>query len=146
MANFQDILNKPIDDIKAPSALPTGTYLCIIDGPAEIGPIGKKETPAAVINFKPVQPQADVDQQLLQTALDGSSLTDKKIRFTLWLTDDSAYRAKQFLIDHLAIPKDSLGVMLSNVQGKQVLVNIGHRTDGNPPQVYMDVRSTARAA
>ena len=82
MANFQDILNKPIDDIKAPSALPTGTYLCLIDGQPEHGPVGKKETPAAIFNFKPMQAMTDVDPQLLQTALDGSSLADKKIRFT----------------------------------------------------------------
>lgn len=145
MANFQDILNKPIDDIKAPQALPTGTYLCIVDGQPELGPVGKKETPAAIFNFKPVQPQDDVDPQLLANALDGSSLTDKKIRYTVWLTEDSAFRAKQFLKDHLGINGASLSEMFPQAMGKQVLVNIGHRTDGNPPQIYMDVKSTARA-
>ena len=145
MANFSDILNKPIDDIKAPSALPTGTYLCLIDGQPELGPVGKKETPAAIFNFKPMQAMTDVDPQLLQTALDGSSLADKKIRFTLWLTDDAAHRAKTFLIEHLGIPKASLGEMFPQAMGRQVLVSIGHRTDGNPPQVYMDVKATAKA-
>jgi hypothetical protein len=145
MANFMDILNQPADDIKVPQALPTGTYLCIIDGQPEITKVGKKETDAVIFSFKPVQPTEDVDQQALQTALDGSALADKKIRYTMWGTPDAAYRIKNFLVDHLGIPSTSLGQMIPQAMGKQVLVNIGHRTDGNPPQIYMDVKSTAKA-
>lgn len=145
MASFQDILNTPIDQIKPPKPLPIGTYLCVVEGQPEITKIGKKETDAIIFQLKPMQAMPDVDQSSLLDALEGKSLTEVRLRHTLWGTADAAWRLKQFLVDHLGIAGSSMAEMVSSAMGRQVLVTLGHRTDGIPPQVFMDVKGTAKA-
>lgn len=145
-ASFQDILNTQIDSIKPPVALPVGTYLAIVDGLAEFVKVGVKQTPAANFNLKPVQPQDDVNQAMLLEALDGKSLQDKKIRFTLFLTKDAEYRVKQFLVDHLGLDGKgkSIGQLISEAPGRQVMITVGHRSSEDGTRVFNDVKGTAR--
>ncbi|HEX4919752.1 MAG TPA: hypothetical protein VFV92_03330 [Candidatus Bathyarchaeia archaeon] len=143
-ATFQDILNKPIDDIKAPVALPMGTYLGIIDGQPEQTKIGKNETPAIIFQIKPVQAGKDVDQTALLETLNGSALQDKKIRHTMFVTPDSAYRLKEFLVEHLGIDAKPIIQMLPEAMGKQVFVTLGHKASDDGKQVYNVVKGTAK--
>ena len=145
MASFQDVLNKPASSIEPPAALPVGTYLCLVDGQPEITQKGKNNNYCAIFSLKPVQAQTDVDQAALQTALKGAALQDKKIRHTLWITEDAAWRLDQFLAEHLLIEKGTktLGEMVPEAMGKQVLVTLSHTTSDDGKQVFAQVKSTA---
>lgn len=151
MANMQDILNKPMSAIEAPKPIPAGTYLGVIDGNPEFIKSAKKQTDGCVFSVKLVQPQGDVDQASLQTSLqkaDGTmkSLTDVKVKVTQWLTEDSLWRVKQFLEEHLGIsPGLSLGEAIPQAMGKQVLVTIKHRPSDDGQNLYMEVAGTAKA-
>jgi hypothetical protein len=143
MANFSDILNKPMDAIEPPVPLPVGTYLCTVVGQPEPKELGKNNTPAVIFNLKFWQAQADVDQQALIEALKGKSLTDRFIQHTLWL-DDNPWRLKQFLKDHLRLTDATTPLeALAQASGRQVLVNLGHRTSDDGTAIYMNIKSTA---
>lgn len=151
MANFQDILNKPASAIEPPKPIPPGTYLGIVDGQPEFAKIGKNQTDCVNFKVKLVQAQEDVSQDDLQTALtraDGvaKSLGDIKLTVRQFLTEDSVWRLKQFLVDHLGIEDDgkSLGQMIPETMGKQVLLTIGHRPSEDGTQVFTDVKGTAK--
>lgn len=146
MPSFQDILNTPATEIKPPEALPIGTYLAIVDGQPELAQRGKNNNNCAIFKLKPIQAQPDVDQQLLMQSLNGSSLQDKVIYHTLWLTDDSKWRCMQFLADHLGIEKGkkTLGEMIPEAMGKQVLVTLSHYTTQDGKRVGHQVKDTAK--
>lgn len=143
-ANFQDILNKPIDQIEAPKALPVGTYLCLVDGQPEQTTIGKNNTPCYNFSLKPVQAQQDVDQGQLAENLNGASLQDKKIRHRLFITQDAAWRLKQFLVEHLGITPKPIIQMIPEAMGKQVMVTLGHRPSEDGTQIFQEVKATAK--
>lgn len=144
MSNLTDILNRPTTNIEPPKPLPPGTYLCIVDGQPEIAKIGKNNTDCVNFSLKVIQAQPDVDQEALANALGTSALSDKKIRHRLFLTDESLWRMKQFLVDHLGLPDATIGQLLPESMGKQVLVNIGHRPNEDGTQVFTEVKSTAK--
>jgi hypothetical protein len=141
--NFQDILNKPIDQIEAPKALPMGTYLCLVDGQPEQTTIGKNNTPCINFNLKPVQ-AVKVDDAELQKVLNGKALQDMKIRHRLFVTADAAYRLKSFLIDTLGIDPKPIIQMLPESMGKQLYVDLGHRSSDDGTQIFNDVKGTAK--
>ena len=142
--SFQDILNMPADQIEAPKALPVGTYVCIVDGQPEYAKIGKNNTDCVNFMLKPVQAMQDVDQSQLAEVLNGSSLQDKKVRHRLFVTKDSSWRLKQFLNEHLGIPLTSLGQMVPEAMGKQVMVTLGHQAADDGVQIYQTVKATAK--
>lgn len=142
-ANFTDILNKPASAIEAPKPLPQGTYLCMVNGQAEIKKIGQKETLAAIFQLKPLQPQEDVDASALS---EQGGIGERTIRHTLFLTEDAAYRAKEFL-DHCGLDVEdgsTLGQLIAQTPGKQLLVQVGHRPSQDGTQLYLDIKKTAR--
>lgn len=144
MANFQDILNKPMTEIDRPAPLPVGTYLCLVDGQGELAKIGKNNVDCINFKLKPVQAQNDVDQQALYEMLKGAGLSEKSIRFRLFLTEESAWRAKEFL-ENLGLPEGlSLREGFAQAPGKQVLVQIGHNASEDGKNVYMEVKGTAK--
>ncbi len=149
MANFQDILSKPSASIEAPSALPAGTYLCIIDGQPEFVKVGKNQTDAVKVVLKPVQAQPDVDQEALQKALvvNGavSALQDKKINQNYFITEAAVWRLKDFL-DNCGVDEGTktLGERIPDLMGKQVLISLGHRSSDDGKQVFNEVKGSAK--
>lgn len=146
MTSFQDILNKPAADVKPPKPLPIGNYLCLIDGQAELKQMGKEQNWGAIIKLKPIQAGPDVDQAALLEALEGKSLTEIPIQTTFWVTEKAAYRLKSFLVDALGLEEGSksLGELLNDAPGKQVMVTISHRPSDDGRTMYMDVKGFAR--
>ena len=126
--NFTDLLNTPIDQIERPKALPVGTYICLIDGMYEVGKAGKNNTNYIDFNFRPLQAMADVNQQQLEEALGERTLSDKRFRYRIFVTKDSLWKLKEFLIDHLGLAKKGVPEMLPETPGKQLAVYIGHQT------------------
>lgn len=144
MASFQDILSKPMNEIEPPKALPTGTYLCIVDGQPEIAQKGKNQNWCVTFTLRPVQAQQDVDPSALADTLKGATLSDKRLRHMLWVTDDAVWRLKQFLTDHLGIEASNVQEAIPMSMGKQVYVTIGHRPSEDGSQIFADIKATAK--
>jgi hypothetical protein len=90
-----------------------------------------------------------VDDKQLEEYLNGSALSEMRpIRHRLFLTRDSKYRVKQFLVDHLGIhfdeKKTTLGQAIPEAMGKQVVVELGHQASQDGTQVFNIVKSTAK--
>lgn len=145
MASFQEILNKPAASVEPPSPLPVGTYLCIVDGQGEYKKMGKNNTDVLELSLKPIQPQPDVDQEALATALKDKSLQDKPIRHRLFITDDAVWRLRKFIEDcGIEVGTRSLGELVMELPGKQVLVTMGHRASDDGTQIFGEVKNTAK--
>lgn len=145
MTSFTDILNKPATEIEAGKPLPVGTYLCLVDGQPEHKTMGKNNTDCFEFNLKPMQAQADVDQQALLENLKGKSLSDKKLRHRLFVTEDSLWRLKKFLEDlGIELGSRGLGECIPEAMGRQVMVAVGHRASEDGTQVFMEVKNTAK--
>ena len=144
-ANFRDILNMPILDIKDPVALPPGRYLCTVVEPPVFGKVGQNETDCVTFNLRPVQPVDAVDPNQLAAALNGVPLTDKTIRHRLFITPDSVYRLKRFLVDDLGIEPTNITQMLPEAINRQVIVKLVHQSSKDGRTVYHNVESTEKA-
>jgi len=140
--DFTSILNKSVSDVEKPKPLPVGTYLCMVNGNAEFTKIGQKETPAAIFQLKPLQPQDDVDREALA---DVGEWSNRAIRHTMFLSEDALYRLKEFL-GHLGFDTgghETLSQLLAQVPGKQCMVQVGHRPSPDGQQLYVEVKKTA---
>lgn len=143
MANFTEILQQQSSTIERPKPLPVGTYLTIVQGPPTHSQVGEKQTDALDFTLAVMAPQTDVDQVKL---LEMGGAQGKTIRHRLFVTDDSRWRLKQFLVEHLAIEEGSktLGELLAEAPGKQCYVTLRHRPAQDGSTVYAEVASTAR--
>jgi hypothetical protein len=112
--SFQDILHKPIEEIRDPVPLPVQAV--------------------------------DVDPNQLAQALNGEILSDKRIRHRMFITPDSVYRLKRFLLNDLGIAPTTLFQMLAETPGKEVIVKITHQHAKNSDAVYMNIESTEKAS
>lgn len=113
MANFSELLDKPLDDVKRPPSLPAGTYGAIIKQfePTESG---EKKTPGIKFHFHNLSPGADIDpSDLVDSEGAPINLAAKQLSTTFWLTPDSEYRLKEFI--------ESLGVDTKGKTYKSIL-------------------------
>jgi hypothetical protein len=144
--SFQDILNQPLDNIETPKAAPIGTYIGMVDGQPEFVKVGQNQTDAVNFNIK-LMSAMKVDDAQLNEYLNGSSLTEKHIRHRLFLTKDSAYRLKRFLVNDLGIQfgeGTSLGQAIPEAMGKQFVLELGHQSSQDGQQIFNVVKSTAK--
>ncbi len=141
--NFAEILSKRTDEIERPKPLPVGTYLAMVEGAPELREIGKKSTPAAEFKFRILSPGDDVDREAL-TAMGG--IGEHRMRKPYFLTDESLYRLKEFLVDHLGIAENGrpIGQLLSEAPNQQVYVTVSHRPSEDGSQIYAEVKSTSK--
>lgn len=143
-ASFQDILNTTAANIKPPKALPVGEYICVVDSQPEFTKVGQKQTNAVDFMMKPMQAKESVNKDQLIESLDGKALQDKRIRHRVFVTPDSKFRIKQFLVDHLGLDADQpIGMLIPQAMGRQVVVTIGHRAAEDGSTIYQEVKSTA---
>lgn len=142
MASFEDILNKPASEIKAPQAYPVGTYHCLVDGPPAPGKSSQKQTDFLQFKFKILSPMQDVDAAQVAE----QQVVGKIISSDYYVTEAAAWRLKELLIDHLDIEEGSksLRELVSEAPGKQVLVKLRHELSQDGKRVYHRVESTAR--
>lgn len=145
MANFQDILNQKAADVEAPVPLPIGTYLGVVDGLPEFSKIGTKQTDCVNFKCKLMQAQPDVDQAQMLEALKGKALSDRYLTVRQFITEDAKWRLRKFLEDcGLELGTKSLGELIPEAAGRQVLLSVGHRPSEDGTQIFMDVKGTAK--
>lgn len=92
-ANFNAILDTPVEEIKARPPLPVGTYDWRIQSLQHVTS-SKKKTPGIEFTCVPFRAHDDVDQEMLS-----ESGMDRELRHTLYITPDSANMVKEFLVN-----------------------------------------------
>ena len=146
MASFEEILNLPASAIKAPEALPVGTYHAMIDGPLAPGKSAKKQTDLFTVKFKILDAMDDVDSN----AAAEQQVKGKIITSDYYVTEDAVWRLRELLVDHLGIePKNASGQekklkeLIAEAPGQQVLVNLKHEASQDGKRVFHRVNRTA---
>src|SRR5215831_2108245 len=145
MPNFQDILNTQLEEIKPPKPLPPGEYLGLIMDEPQITQRGKNQNHCVVFPIKLIQAisQDAAFQQELTNALEGKAIGDVKLSHMLWLTPDSAFRLKVFLVDHLGIEGAATPAQaISMARGRNLIISLGHyvnQREGEAPTIGMDI-------
>ena len=91
--NFKDLLSTKLDDVKAPSALPEGTYHGTISS-FEYGDNNKNKTPYVRFALKFHSTSDDVDPKDLADI----DLASRKLSTDFYLTPDARWRLKEFLV------------------------------------------------
>lgn len=147
MANFSSILDRKAHEIEEPKAFPVGTYLVLLQGQYQTGESSVKKTPFVFFPAKVLMAQEDVSQSEVEAfgGVQGKELKGRQ-GLQFYLTDESAYRLKEFLVDHLGIePGDkSLKEMMTEAPGKQVLVTISHQPSDDGKRIFGQVAKTMK--
>ena len=146
MPNFEEILNKKSSDVKPPVAYPLGTYHCLVDGPPEPGKSSQKQTDFLRYKLKILAAMGDVDA----AAAAEQQIVGKIINHEIYVTENSDWRLKEFLIEHLGIdpqegtPEEkSLKQMVGESPGHQVLCKLKHEISQDGKRIFHRVESTA---
>jgi hypothetical protein len=139
--NFSSILDTPADQIERPKPLPAGTYRAIVQGIPRQDVSSKKQTPFVEFTLKLLAADEDVDQEEL-AAIGG--LTDKTIKDTYYLTENSLFRVKDFLAS-CGVDVDSgasLRQLIEQTPNKEVGVFIAHEPSQDGEAVFARVKKT----
>jgi hypothetical protein len=145
MTEFSPILDRRLDDIEPPKLFPPGTYLASIVGYDPNFVSKNTRTPGVIVEFKIIAPIQVDDQQALIDV--GDLKKQKPIKNTFWLTDNSVFMLRRFLVDHVGIDSEkSLSQGLSEMVNRQVGVQIKQDlTQGNQPRMFHFVAETVKA-
>jgi len=148
MANFQDILNRPSEEIKPPAVLPMGSYHTIVMGLPEQGVSSLKKTPYLKFTLKIIAPLDDVDPDAItEFQADGETIAGQEVDNTLYVTDKSANMLKEFLINcGVDLTGRSMAEGLDDVPNSEVIINIKHEASPDGKRVFSKVGSTARVS
>ena len=128
MVDFTDILSKKADSVEKPKPKPVGTYLTTIQGMPAMRTVTSKageDMPVVDFKLKVLMAQDDVDQDDIK---DDISSWAPFIHSIFLHTEGGQYAFKQFLTVTLDIEggKKTLGEMLAEAPGKQVLMKLKH--------------------
>lgn len=148
MANFQDILNRPSEDIKPPAVLPMGSYHTIVVGLPEQGQSSKKKTDFLKFTHKIIAPLDDVDPDTIaEFQQDGETIAGQEVDNTFYITEKSANMLKEFIINcGVDLTGRSIAEGLDDVPNSEVIINIKHEASDDGKRVYSKVGSTARVS
>lgn len=129
MSSFEDILNKPTEEVNAPPVLPQGPYHTIVMGLPERGESSQKKTPSLTFKHKIVSPLDGVDEEAL-AAIDGG-VVGKEMKNTFYITEASAFMLKDFLA-HCGIELEgkSMGQAIDEVPNREVIIFVKHEIIG----------------
>ena len=142
-ANFGAILDKAPADIKAPEALPVGSYLCVVQGLPRYDKSTKKLTEFAEYTLIIQQAMDDVDPADLK-AVEGG-VKGKTIKATYYLTDTAAYRLKEFF-EHCGLDvenAESLRQLMDEPNGCQVIAYMKHEASDDGKRTFARLAGTA---
>lgn len=141
--SFKDILKKPIADIKAPPPMPIGTYDFRIKS-HEFVESGKKKTPGVQFNVVPTRAHDDVSQDELKTMEKPLSEIEKKLTF--WISEDSAFRLREFLENDLGLSGPSLDVLIPQAVNTLFAGYVNQRPSEDNTKMFSEITKTAKAA
>lgn len=127
--NFKDLLSTKLDDVKAPSALPEGTYHGTISS-FEYGDNNKNKTPYVRFALKFHSTSDDVDPKDLADI----DLASRKLSTDFYLTPDARWRLKEFLVS-LGLKTDggSFDELIPEAVGGSVIAYVTQRFNPERP-------------
>ena len=125
--NFKELITVNLDDIKAPAALPEGTYHGVI-GSFEFGDNNKNKTPYVRFGLKLQSAGDDIDA----ADLAGIELGSRKLSTDFYLTPDAQWRLKEFL-NSLGFKGVTLEEALPDTVGQSVIVYVTQRFNPERP-------------
>ncbi len=148
MANFQDILNRPSEEIKPMPTLPMGSYHTIIVGLPEQGQSSKKKTDYLKFTHKIIAPLDDVDPDAIaEFQADGETIAGQEVDNTFYITDKAANMLKEFILNcGVDLTGKSMAEGLDEVPNAEVIIHIKHEASDDGKRVYSKVASTARVS
>ena len=148
MASFSSILDRPSSSIERPKPLPIGQYICMIQGQPRFDKSAKKGTDFVEFTLKFLSALESVDEDALNLALtsgDGTRkpLTDKTIKSTYYLTEDSTWRLVEFLDHAQAGDEDStLAQRIDDTPNKEIGVTIVHTPSQDGTSIFANIGKT----
>ena len=147
--NFGAILDRQSSEVSRPKPLPVGTYLCVTQGLPKFDKSTKKGTEFVEWELKILQAMDDVDPEALEASLtkgDGSRavLSEKSIRATFYLTENSVWRLTKFL-DDLGVEEEGMSIRqrIDLTPGHQVLASLRHEASEDGENVFARLGNTA---
>src|SRR6266446_2692649 len=146
MANFQDILNRPSEEIKPMPTLPMGSYHTIVVGLPEQGQSSKKKTDFLKFKHKIIAPLDDVDlDAITEFEADGETIAGQEVDNTFYITDKSANMLKEFILNcGVDLTGKSMAEDIDEVPNAEVIIHIKHEASDDGKRVFSKVGSTAR--
>ena len=130
--SYKDLLKARPADIKAPEPIPPGPFKVKVAS-FEFGTFGKKNTECVNFSLRLQEPGDEVDPDLLEAAKD--DLAKAKPTHRIYLTEDSLWVLKNFLVDTLGIPEaDSLEEMMAQTIGKEFIAIFTQQPATNDPK------------
>jgi hypothetical protein len=142
MDAFADILNKPSGEAPKPQALPSGTYLTVVDGPYRANKVGADQTDVVDFQLKILQVM-EANQDEITAVPDG--VPGKTIFARFFITEKALYRLDDFL-ERLGIEKGlPYKEALGQCPGKSVVVNLGQRPSPDSSRMFNEIKSYAKA-
>lgn len=142
--NFASILDEAPTEIDRPKPIPTGTYLCRVQGTPTYDKSSKKGTPFVQFTLKPISAEEDVDEDDLQEM---GGLDNKTLRLTFYLTEDAVYRLDEFH-EHCGLDLTESASRRSRndeVVNAEVRALVKHRPSEDGQTVYAEISRTLRA-
>lgn len=137
---FGSILDKRVEDIKEPVTMPTGSYVFTIHGLPRYDKSSKKQTEFVEFTCNYVEALDDVDQDQLAAA---GGFAGKQTKLTFYLTEEAAYRLKDFLA-HLKIEEqETLRPMIEEATGRSFIGTIRHEPSQDGTRMFARIGSTA---
>lgn len=148
--NFTSILDRNPTEVEKPKPIPAGTYSTIIIGQPRFDKSSKKQTEFVEFSHKIVAQGEDVSEEDLNEALtkpDGSvrPLQDIVMKNTFYLTENAAWRLKDFLKDvGFDVDDDSVSMreMVEGCAGRSVGVFVKHEPSQDGTTVFAKIDRT----
>lgn len=150
MVDFTSILSKPAEAIEKPKPKPVGHYLAAVQGLPQQKTVTAQGEERAVLSFKVkiLMAREVEDQEALAASGDPSSWAP--LNYDIWVdTPEGEWQLRKFLTEVLGIEASgkSLGQMVGEAPGSQLLVKVGHRPYQNKqtgePEIATQIDSVA---
>ena len=136
MADFRELLAKPMDDVKRPPALPAGVYHGVVSN-HEFGTSSRKQTPFVRYTYT-LQSLHEGDE----ANLEGIDLSKRNPASTFYITEDALYRLKDFLESvGVSVGGRAVSECIPEAMNARVLVTITQRNSEDGKEIYNDVAS-----
>ena len=129
MSNFKELLSVKVDDVKAPAPLPEGTFHGTIGG-YEYGDNNAKRTPYVRFALKFHSAGEDIDQADMADI----DLSKRKMYTDFYLTPDSQYRLKDFLVSlGMDVAGRSFDELIPEAVGANIIAYVTQRFNPERP-------------
>lgn len=140
--SFKDILAKPIEDIKSPPPVPMGTYDWRIKG-HEFGESAQKKTPYCRFLCQAIAASDDVDQTLLESV---GGLDECEMRVTFYLTEDAAFRLREFLENDVGLSGPTLEALIPQATNQVFRGYVTQQVNTDTGKPFSELKKTMKAA